>query len=925
MKLVLIDTNCWIDLLSAQNEKALSLLEHWVEAKKIFLIVPQQLKSEWETQKDSKLKASIKAQNELGTFQQFGKIETDNVRQRIDRIDELFNKSKIIKPSLKVNAEVTLRFTNKQAPFHRSNNNSNSDALIYLTAIEYLKKKKEKKFIFVTRDGDDFGDPSNPKKELHADLVIPGIQTEYIYNIGNAFKTLQEELGDLKDFESSQNADYVSRFQLLSSIQNLSILDQVVQVLKKYEDQISIIPTNILVRIYPFKIDNKQHSYTYHSSFTINSNNKRLVELFKAVELIKTKRAVELEENFELQKKANMRKAEYVIRRLNRNLIFEINQVNHSISADLRFLKDTTCNCVLCSYNRYDFVTSLRNLSQTPLAENEETMKHAYVHFQFGNFTKSLELFYHVFIKSKNDKKHLQAFICLYNLKRLKHYIQGYSSEASSETSKIINDVDKLSLQEIELIATTDPFVQEVIRWILNSEFYHTAYREIFEVGEKIRSHYNTQIAGGFSSNSNFSVLLSNFGEIDNFLDHNYIIYNNYGDFEEVANKFVEGILTIYSLDDRQSERLSYIDDSLLILISRHAKRESIVTYYNRVNLSKLKHRHTSKTEPSLEKTFLKLTEDYENLKGLYYDNSLRKMFFWDKYRKIFSNLLLFITVAESQSINYNAIFKSILDIIEDDIILRKFDDKIIAEFIIAKGKYLESTQLHRFFKISISNKKFHEHRIFYCFKKIISQYHKDLIINDEQLYSSILQNFFEKCPKCNSFHDSEILTQIFFILEKSFQQDLVKRIETFLVKEFKTDLYYSAAIYGIIDYKLFFDQYLSLSLPPPKGSKIRHSFDRGVVEFSRLNEILNLAFKYDIDLSAVEFTKFAGISDYYDWLLNMDEFDYSKFEPLWILAYQTDIYKNKIFTNDKVKEYLKKWLRKTKHPYISELFIKHS
>ena len=201
-------------------------------------------------------------------------------------------------------------------------------------------------------------------------------------------------------------------------------------------------------------------------------------------------------------------------------------------------------------------------------------------------------------------------------------------------------------MQAIELTSTVDPFIQEIIRWILNSEFYHNAHKEIFEVGEKIKVHYNSQLSGGFSSNSNFSILLSNFGEIDNFLDRNYIIYNNYSDFEEIADKFVEGIFTIYSFDDRQSERLSYIDESLVILISRFAKRENIVAYFNRVNLSKLKYEHTSRTEPSLEKIFLRLTNEYKNLKNLY----LPKMFFWNKYRKIFSNLCVLIDPAASLS-----------------------------------------------------------------------------------------------------------------------------------------------------------------------------------------------------------------------------------------------------------------------------------
>jgi hypothetical protein len=89
--------------------------------------------------------------------------------------------------------------------------------------------------------------------------------------------------------------------------------------------------------------------------------------------------------------------------------------------------------------------------------------------------------------------------------------------------------------------------------------------------------------------------------------------------------------------------------------------------------------------------------------------------------------------------------------------------------------------------------------------------------------------------------------------------------------------------------------------------------------------EILNLAFKYDIDLRDEDHQKYKGFSLYYGWLLDMEAFNYKNFDPLWILEYQTVYYLRKIFRSKKVKDYLVPYLKKSKHERLSELFIEYT
>jgi hypothetical protein len=165
-------------------------------------------------------------------YRQIVEIEHAHVEARIERINNLLSDGILLKPSKKVYAEVTRRFDTNKAPFHRANNNSNADALIYLTAIEYLKKINGTSLVFITRDADDFGKPDNPEKELHPDFVIAGITTEYIFQIGKGIESLKQELGGLPD-TFSLNKDFTPIFNLVPA-RDLPLLDRIYQALKKY-------------------------------------------------------------------------------------------------------------------------------------------------------------------------------------------------------------------------------------------------------------------------------------------------------------------------------------------------------------------------------------------------------------------------------------------------------------------------------------------------------------------------------------------------------------------------------------------------------------------------------------------------------------------------------------------------------------------
>ena len=87
-------------------------------------------------------------------------------------------------------------------------------------------------------------------------------------------------------------------------------------------------------------------------------------------------------------------------------------------------------------------------------------------------------------------------------------------------------------------------------------------------------------------------------------------------------------------------------------------------------------------------------------------------------------------------------------------------------------------------------------------------------------------------------------------------------------------------AKYEIIDYTPFFKDFLD-SCPSLKSTKPRYSlFGNSEATHSRLNQVINLAYRFQLNTREVLFPRYKGISLYNDWLLDMESFDYSQFDP---------------------------------------------
>jgi hypothetical protein len=92
---------------------------------------------------------------------------------------------------------------------------------------------------------------------------------------------------------------------------------------------------------------------------------------------------------------------------------------------------------------------------------------------------------------------------------------------------------------------------------------------------------------------------------------------------------------------------------------------------------------------------------------------------------------------------------------------------------------------------------------------------------------------------------------------------------------------------------------------------------------FPRLDELLNVGFKFNVELDgkAVRKLKKAGL--YYRWLIDMNSFDYNKFKLEWLNHYPTDFYLQQMSKSDRLRNKIVEFLKKDDDAIIEKLLIR--
>lgn len=903
----LLDTNIFVDYVKDNKDTHfIEQIIHLAEEGVIQILVPNVLLSEWKEKREKTLEyvsKAIESTTSISVNEMASSILKEDYKYsnlRAISIDKLLANGISIKTTQSVKAETIDRSIEHRAPFHGGKSKTINDALIYFTSMHYLKKNKVSKFVFITKDSGDFGSPYNKNEVLHPELQDSNVVTLYFTSLYKCFDKLKDEL-------KFKQPDREGLYQLIiSKRKNKNILEHLFDVIQVWKSKINFLPTHILSKIEPFRIIDIRNDYAYHSGTTLLTNNKHLLDFFKQVDIKKMR----FKNTSEFRNtKGNLEKLNYIITSLNENLVFDISHVTHIERIDIRHQSNKKCTCANCSYGQLSFSKLLKEVYN----ENDD-LKRAFVLFQLGKFTEALVVYNTIYQNAiKGDNK-----ILSYRILLVLHWVAQFADyrENNSDDRALLNMVNSADREKAFISALNGSKLDREIALFFHGSTMINHYRLIIkEIVEKIKEHYQSQLKASYSSNSNLQNLINSFLNFEMFTIYNGMAVTKFSDFESICDDFTEGIFMSIALNEYQSSRLEYLDDYILEKLLFYGKADKMIRYFNRYIKKQIAYQ-------SKEKAFERIVSNFLNsdTETINYFSNVNNYNGSTTFYKIFWNILLLLAIVD---FNRTFLLKCTAKIYNFLEILPKGETHQLhhlASLINSKGKVLKKEALQPLFKFIIANPNLHNINVLEEVSSVKGYDFKLDITSFE--FESLCELFFNKCEKCDVYH-KETLYQLYPILPKKCQIQITNTVNERLRENFDEELYYMAVLADIIDYELFFNQYLNLIAQVKKSSRSFYNLS-GELHYRQLNNLMNLVFKIKIELPDSYIKNFKGHSDYYDWIIDMKRFDYRKFKPIWIIQYPTKYYLEEAFSIENVKTLVRQYLRENNQPTLANYYCLH-
>ncbi|WP_299442996.1 hypothetical protein [uncultured Aquimarina sp.] len=902
-------------MLTEDTNNLLPHLEFWESNECINIISHEIIIEEWNKHKvkqkkrfsdslNTKYKHTLEVvKKEKLTIPEKLEPNIQNIDEQIEIIDNLLANSKILSVPNNIKILCSDRTISKKAPFHNKLD-STKDAYIIFSTIEHFKEENQE-FLFISANKNEFGAPNNIELEIHPEIIegFSNIKVSYFADIGRAINSLKQELPISM---LPPNVDNTNELEIEDKVlidKSKPILDQVFDYISIRQKEVSFFPLSLFSNQYPFKA--KANSQPYYSFFSLTSDNQELFDLFNSVNISEANIITITNADFYKGVKDYKNKIKNILLGLTKNLIFNISNEKTRERISIRYSNETNCQCPKCSFRKFKFIDSFKNLETY---NDKDILESGYVHYLIGNFTTSANKQLKATEFFTKKKQNLSKFISLFNSSKLSIFVRNnYYGDNSHDV--LLEKLKKINLN-YQATKLSNNEVGDFIDYLKNDKFYDNARNKIQISTSKIIDHYHSQLNGGRSSNREIWILINEYAKLESFLNGNYIIYDKFSEFNEIFKVFIEGLFASHSINESHNSRLENFDDWLINQILRYGDATTINKFYKRYKLKKIHYEKTSVSGDS----FGDLIDNFFSNEGLReaFTNNCEKgnRRFWDYYNTIFKNILTLVSICDLDSNYHNLFTKKLITYLEKETFLNHLSYDYINHYINRCGKQIKRNLLKKLFFIGLKNPSCHNVEFF---ELLSDNFTFEKIKISKSQFISIKKMSFENCNICKAKHSETIIIPIWKMIENA---DYKKEIENIILEKlnekFSFNLFYLASLFDIIKLdNVLLKKAIEESLPNDKRNSFKGMFsDIDDNRFDRVNSLLNLCFKFKVDTTTNEFEPFKLLDKYYEWLIDMNNFNYDDFQKDWISEYVTKFYFEKIYndqlTKNKLDEILK-------------------
>lgn len=862
--------------------------------------------------KNYKLVDNESGKREIGTDFYYQVVDRETLIDEISFVNQNKGKNSIVKPNKDTNF-ISYPLKSLRHPF--SWYHKVSEPFVF-TLCDIVSNKI---YYYFIQNDDTIPNRINEQKNKNIKNFQVYIPKDNVLNEENFDKFLEEiRTARVKQVEKlhgnlfeSHKSDY-SVFR--KETEGLHIIDKLYYIIEKFEC-IKVIPKNILSEILYYTFGES----TYVGDMSISTDNEDFYNLIKSIHVDRRKKSYGISSN--LIPVANQKeKLKSIISFFIANAIRHIFFRGRRLEEGNRFCLHNlflsgTCNCERCTFERLDIKKTEFLLKQNkPNYSGYEKLRKAYASFLFGNVKQSIDIFLDVYKnedKNKNPITYLTAKLNLLELKQL------------SENSFHFDDEIKKKLVDIE-DKSEDKFILDKAQHFL--DIYKTlrdfrfVYRNIIYIDNLLFELQKTRLndkQGGWTSDNQLFDLESNFVRVHNFFEFNFVILNQYQEYEQLCRKILEGFLIIYTLKNPDYEKYKF-DFKIIEMWLFYVKNKDAIFLLNKYSIKKIAIHNTSLVLKQFNvyiDNLIKSNATIEKNKGNY------RMV--QRLSNTVQNFCLILSKIEIDDVSLNILFSKVLNFIRINKTERLSLVADLMKIVTEKEYSISKDNLLEFIKLGIdSNLRIPNSSLLakYYFEKATLEEIIDIIksingiSNIEDIDFSKKDNYFKYWYGLSFLDDK---------LQVIIKQKVIKELED----NFNPELFSTAVILDTITPQLD-DKLLRKfieGIPDLSRNKDRDAF--GSPENFRLDQTINIFYKLELPLG--ELKKYINYNvsskkEYYNWLLHLDTFDYSKFNPYWLIGNNLRYY-IKVFKKSKpLLNYLKKYLRKNYDSEIAKFYFEN-
>jgi hypothetical protein len=922
-KNLLIDTCVLKELVSKTDySNYLKQIALWAEHDYVTIYVPNVLMEEWDKHKtieEERIEKALKQyEGDKRKVSLFGLEEQIDIgepelefadkklKSQIARIDELLRQGVQIDQG---DAEIVQMWAHKKAgkaPFINKKDSEN-DALLIFSALEELNRRGEKELYFFSSNKNEFGSPLSIETLLHPDIVNfkPDITVQYFAKFTHGIEALLA-----KGLPSTRvKANQLNNIKNVISIdRKIPVANQLRIYLERRFEDINFLPEQLFSRHYPF-INTERFTF-YPKPFTVLTNNPEVVKLF---ENISDSTGIYLNE---ASVSADI---VWISKVLRHNLIHHI-EVGDRKTYEIPWNGiEVQCDCPRCLFQQFLFPEFLRGFPETKV-DFDVTLAQAYYLYMGGKFRSAVSVLQKVGEKALSDGKKLTYFISRFNMTKLRRLIE-YNAYKDTEYEQLKEELKTIDLENDALLAEDKTNI-DILKWIKETSFEETALEALTKQVHSIREDFYN---GNSGFNNHTRVLLAKYFEAESFLQLNFIIYDEFNEFTELTNVFTEGLFASHACKDTLSGKLLFFTDPILERIVWHSRHEHIKKMFYRYNLKSLKY-----VPSSNENGFLNMFCNYLNghqhtVNAFAQYDSEGIDIFWNKYRRYFHNGMAICAVLELDYDQVTQLTNSLLNFLKIEQHLLEHElTKSLRFYLFQKKDYLTDDQLRGFIWYALTSDQTSREDLADLLTTLARERNFKLCLEPSEW--EYLQNHY----LINSFPtpESDGMLLICYLFEFLGDSTKKKEVSTFIRHYLKANyhyrIYYLAVMFDIIPFqKSYSARYASDMLAIINKGRNPRPFERkNYYNDGRIDSYINYCFKYQLPLGDAFRKLVIKLDIYYDWLTDMENFDYSQFQSDWLFNYFTKFKKDQYRQSNQLKSHLLKLCSKSENAALLRLFI---